>query len=167
MMQPAVAQPSGKWKGLHGFDGTMAAEGTVKPQRKAYQCKDGRWIFLHGGFPKLKKGLTDFLACECTVPAMSAACAKWDAEALETAMQAKGLAATMCRTPAEWRASEQGKAMGALPPIVIEPISHLDGANSLAAGGGTKTAAAVAERAMGSGGGAFAAARSTRADFSG
>ena len=28
-------QPSGKWKGLHGFNGTMAAEGTVKPQRKA------------------------------------------------------------------------------------------------------------------------------------
>ena len=49
-------QPSGKWGGLHGFDGTMAAEGTVKPQRKAYECADGRWIFLHGGFPKLKKG---------------------------------------------------------------------------------------------------------------
>lgn len=80
-------QPSGKWGGLHGFDGTMAAEGTVKPQRKAYECSDGRWIFLHGGFPKLKKGLTDFLQCECTVPAMSAACKKWTADELETAMQ--------------------------------------------------------------------------------
>ena len=116
-------QPSGKWKGLHGFDGTMAAEGSVKPQRKAYECRDGRWIFLHGGFPKLKKGLTDFLECECTVPAMSAACKKWDAADLETAMQAKGLAATMCRTPMEWRASAQGKVMAEHPPVVLEPTS--------------------------------------------
>jgi hypothetical protein len=43
------AQPSGRWGGLHGFNGTMAAEGSVKPQRKAYECADGRWIFLHGG----------------------------------------------------------------------------------------------------------------------
>ena len=44
------AQPSGEWDGCHGFDQTMAAEGSVKPQRKAYECKDGRHIFLHGGF---------------------------------------------------------------------------------------------------------------------
>ena len=57
------AQPSGEWKGCHGFDQTMAAEGTVKPHRKAYLCGDGRHIFLHGGFPKLKKGITDFFGC--------------------------------------------------------------------------------------------------------
>ena len=128
-------QPTGQWGGLHGFDGTMAAEGTVKPQRKAYECKDGRWIFLHGGFPKLKKGLTDFLECKCSVPEMAAACKKWNALELETAMQAKGLAATMCRTPMEWRASEQGRAIEQLPPIVMEPLRYLDGADMLAAGG--------------------------------
>ena len=114
-------QPSGQWRGLHGFDGTMAAEGTVKPHRKAYQCADGRSIFLHGGFPKLKRGLTDFLKCECTVPAMAAACAQWEAAPLEAAMQKAGLAATMCRTPQEWRASEQGVALAALPPVCLEP----------------------------------------------
>jgi len=117
------AQPSGQWKGLHGFDGTMAAEGSVKPQRKAYECQDGRWIFLHGGFPRLKKGLTDFLQCECTVKDMSAACAKWPAAELETAMQANGLAATMCQTPAEWRASAQGQAVLPLEAVVVEPRS--------------------------------------------
>ena len=45
---------------------------------------------MHGGFPKLKKGLTDFLQCECTVPAMSAACKKWTADELETSMQVIG-----------------------------------------------------------------------------
>ena len=114
------AQPSGRWQGMHGFDGTMAAEGTVKPHRKAYECKDGRWIFLHGGFPKLKKGLTDFLGCACTVEAIGAKCKEWRAAELEAAMQAKGLAATMCRTPAEWRASEQGVAVAPLPPVLVE-----------------------------------------------
>ena len=117
-------QPSGKWKGLHGFNGTMAAEGTVKPQRKAYECADGSWIFLHGGFPKLKKGLTDFLECECTVPAMSASCKRWTAGELEMAMQAKGLAATKCRTPMEWRASDQGKVMAQHPPVALEPTAR-------------------------------------------
>jgi len=55
---------------------------------------------------------------------MGAACMKWKAADLETAMQKAGLAATMCRTPAEWRASEQGKAMAELPPIVMEPIQY-------------------------------------------
>lgn len=115
------AQPSAQWGGCHGFDQTMAAEGTVKPQRKAYLCGDGRHIFLHGGFPKLKKGITDFLKCECTVDQISAKCLEWDAERLETAMQAKGLCATMCRTPMEWRESRQGKAVLELPPLVFAP----------------------------------------------
>ena len=41
------SQPSGEWKGCHGYDQTIAAEGSVKPQRKAYECKDGEYIFLH------------------------------------------------------------------------------------------------------------------------
>ena len=114
------AQPSGRWQGLHGFDATMAAEGVVKPHRKAYECGDGGWIFLHGGFPRLKRGITSFLQCECTVASISAAVAQWDALALEEAMQAKGLAATKCRTPDEWRTSVQGKAVLAIPPVCIE-----------------------------------------------
>ena len=105
------AQPSGEWAGCHGFDQTMAAEGTVKPHRKAYECGDGRHIFLHGGFPKLKKGLTDFLGCECKVDAMAAKVAEWEVDKLEMAMQAKGLCATKCRTPIEWRESPQGKVV--------------------------------------------------------
>lgn len=39
------AQPSGKWGGCHGFDQTMAAEGSIKPHRKAYQCAGSRQTF--------------------------------------------------------------------------------------------------------------------------
>jgi crotonobetainyl-CoA:carnitine CoA-transferase CaiB-like acyl-CoA transferase len=115
------AQPSGEWRGTHGFDATMNAEGSVKPHRKAYPCADGRHIFLHGGFPKLKKGITDFLGCACTVEAIGAKTMEWEAEKLETAMQRKGLCATMCRTPHEWRQSPQGKVVLGLPPLVFAP----------------------------------------------
>ena len=38
-------------------------------------------------------------------------------------MQAKGLAATKCRTPMEWRDSEQGRAMAQHPPVALEPTA--------------------------------------------
>ena len=124
------AGPSGAWKGCHGYDQTIAAEGTVKPHRKAYECKEGA-IFLHGGFPKLKKGITDFLKCECTVEAIGAKCAEWDATKLEAAMQRKGLAATKCRTPMEWRASPQGQTVLKLPPLCFDKRGGGGGARSL------------------------------------
>jgi len=57
---------------------------------------------------------------------MAAACKTYDALDLETRMQAAGLAATMCRTPAEWRASAQGLAMASLPPVVADTVKHVD-----------------------------------------
>ncbi|KAL1508640.1 hypothetical protein AB1Y20_004736 [Prymnesium parvum] len=125
------AQPSGQWGGCHGFDQTIAAEGSVKPQRKAYECADGRHIFLHGGFPKLKKGLTDFLQCECTVAQMSEKVARWNADELERAMQAKGLCATKCRTPMEWRASPQGQVVLGLREIEFRRWRGRGGARAL------------------------------------
>jgi len=35
-------------------------------------------------------------------------------------MRAEGLAATLCRTPAEWRATEQGRIVAGLPPVCVE-----------------------------------------------
>ena len=127
------AQPSGEWKGCDGYAQTIAAEGTVKAHRKAYECKEGEHIFLHGGFPKLKQGITDFLNCECTVAAIGAKCKEWDATRLEAAMQRKGLCATKCRTPSEWRASPQGKAVLGLPPLCFEPRRGRGGARALPA----------------------------------
>jgi hypothetical protein len=80
-----------KYVGCRGFEGTIAQEGgpqvvidlgsyaradaalltsrvrtacqaVVNPVRKAYRVGgDGSWVFLHGGFPKLKKGILRFL----------------------------------------------------------------------------------------------------------
>ena len=120
--------------GCRGFEGTIAQEGVVNPVRKAYQVGgDGSWIFLHGGFPKLKKGILSFLNVseavgggadkDAAVAAISAAVGAWSGSGveLEAAMQQAGLAATRCRTPAEWRATEQGKLVAAMPPVGVEP----------------------------------------------
>ena len=120
--------------GCRGFEGTIAQEGVVNPVRKAYQVGgDGSWVFLHGGFPKLKKGILKFLNVSedvgggadkvAAVEAISAAVGSWSGSGveLEAAMQQAGLAATRCRTPAEWRATEQGKLVAALPPVGVVP----------------------------------------------
>ena len=36
----------------------------------------------------------------------------------------KGTAATKCRTPMEWRASDQGKVMAQHPPVALEPTAR-------------------------------------------
>ena len=83
--------------------------------------------------PKLKKGILQFLNVseavgagkdkEAAVAAISAAVDSWSGtgEELEAAMQHAGLAATRCRTPAEWRATEQGKLVAALSPVDVHP----------------------------------------------
>ena len=47
--------PQGPYDGCFGFDATIDQEGKVNPTRKAYTCSDGRAVFMHGGFPRLKQ----------------------------------------------------------------------------------------------------------------
>eukprot|EP00633_Aureoumbra_lagunensis_P006390 CAMPEP_0197314852 /NCGR_PEP_ID=MMETSP0891-20130614/35480_1 /TAXON_ID=44058 ORGANISM="Aureoumbra lagunensis, Strain CCMP1510" /NCGR_SAMPLE_ID=MMETSP0891 /ASSEMBLY_ACC=CAM_ASM_000534 /LENGTH=536 /DNA_ID=CAMNT_0042803495 /DNA_START=65 /DNA_END=1675 /DNA_ORIENTATION=- len=115
------------YHGCRGFKGTIAQEGTVNPTRKAYTCGDGRSIFLHGGFPKLRTGILDFFRINNQTSdilnAMTVAVSsRPHAQTLEIEMRNLGLAATLCRTPHEWRATEQGKAIAALPPFCLEIV---------------------------------------------
>lgn len=112
-----------KYTGSRGFEATIEAEGKVNPVRKAYECGDGTYVFMHGGFPKLKKGILDFFEATPTVESIANGAKRWSSGVdLESAMRQKGLAVTMCRTPAEWRECEQGKAIGDLPPVCVETI---------------------------------------------
>ena len=161
--------------GCRGFEGTIAQEGVLKPStnssprlimpssrflpwrrvsgvvnpvRKAYRVGgDGSWIFVHGGFPKLKKGILRFLNVSeaigggkdknAAVAAISAAVGAWSGSGveLEAAMQQAGLAATRCRTPAEWRATKQGKLVAAMPPVGVAPsFRRVDGEDTSASG---------------------------------
>lgn len=112
--------PAGPYGGCDGFAATIEQEGKVNPVRKAYACADGGAVFVHGGFPKLKQGILDFFGgVKPTVAAIAAEAAKWEGAALEAAMQAKGLAATLCRTPPQFRAHPQGRAVLAAPLIDV------------------------------------------------
>lgn len=115
-------EPGVGYAGLNGFEATIAQEGAVNPVRKAYECGDGSAIFLHGGFPKLKQGLLDFLDAEPTVDSIGSKVAEWQGAELEAAMQAKGLAVTLCRTPADWRSSHQGRAVAGLDAVCVETV---------------------------------------------
>ncbi|KAJ1627924.1 CoA-transferase family III domain-containing protein [Pavlovales sp. CCMP2436] len=112
---------AGPYGGCDGFAATIEQEGKVNPVRKAYTCADGSAVFMHGGFPALKQGILDFFGgVKPTVAAIGEAAAKWEGPALESAMQAKGLAVTLCRTPPQFRAHAQGQAVLASPLIDID-----------------------------------------------
>jgi crotonobetainyl-CoA:carnitine CoA-transferase CaiB-like acyl-CoA transferase len=112
---------AGPYGGCDGFAATIEQEGKVNPVRKAYTCRDGASVFMHGGFPKLKQGILDFFGgVKPTVEAIGREAAKWDGPALERAMQDKGLAVTLCRSPPEFRAHPQGQAVLAAKLIDVE-----------------------------------------------
>jgi len=94
----------------------------TNPAVSFYRCGDGRWIYIHGGFPHLERGLLDLLGAENTREALSAAIAKWNAFELEDEIAARGLCGAVARTAVEWRASPQGAALRDTPAIRLTRI---------------------------------------------
>jgi crotonobetainyl-CoA:carnitine CoA-transferase CaiB-like acyl-CoA transferase len=87
-----------------------------------YRTKDGRWIQLHCNFPHHAAGVLDVLRCPESKPAVAEAVATWDAQALEDRLAEKGMCARMLRSPGEWAAHEQAKAIAGLPLMEIVKI---------------------------------------------
>ncbi|MCB0984626.1 MAG: CoA transferase [Ilumatobacter sp.] len=87
-----------------------------------FQCADGRWVHLHGGFPHLDQGTRDLLQCADGRDAIATAVARWTAADLEDALAERRLCGAMLRTPQEWAAHPQGQALGALAAVEIERI---------------------------------------------
>jgi len=89
-----------------------------------YRTGDGRHVRLHTNFPHHRDGMLRLLGCTYDREAVGAALLKWQAEPFETAAAEAGLVATMLRSPAEWAAHPQGKAVAGLPLIEIERIGE-------------------------------------------
>jgi crotonobetainyl-CoA:carnitine CoA-transferase CaiB-like acyl-CoA transferase len=87
-----------------------------------YPSRDGRIVHVHTSFLHHQERELEVLGCAATKEAVAAAVATWDAEALEAAIQAGGGVARVLRTPAEWAAHPQGRAVAALPPLVTERL---------------------------------------------
>ena len=98
-----------------------------------YASGDGRKVRLHTNFPHHRDGILELLGCAYERDAVQAALMQWRAEAFETAAAEAGLVATMMRSPEEWAAHPQGKAVARLPLFEIIRIGDAP-ARSLPAG---------------------------------
>ncbi|MDR3511311.1 MAG: CoA transferase [Caulobacteraceae bacterium] len=86
--------------------------------------RDGRTVFLHPSFPPSTARLVALLGCPDEREAVLKTVAGWDALDLEDAIAEAGVCGAMVRTPEEWDASDQGRALAALP--VVEVIKLAD-----------------------------------------
>ncbi|MGR3909376.1 CoA transferase [Burkholderia sp. SR8] len=87
-----------------------------------YDTRDGRWIQLHANFPHHLHGILDALGCGPQRDDVAAAIRTWDGTALDTALAEAGLCAALIRTPDEWAAHAQARALASLPLFEIERI---------------------------------------------
>src|SRR5579864_339571 len=87
-----------------------------------YQCRDGRWIHLHGNFPHLAAGTLAVLGCSRDREEITAAVARRDALELEDTLAANRMCGAMARTADEWAVHPQGRALATVPRVEIVKI---------------------------------------------
>ncbi len=89
------------------------------PFVRPYQCGDGRWIYLHGGFPHLAAGLADLLgvAHDADRATLAAAASAWTAIDLEAEIGERNLCGIAIRTTDEWLAHPHGEVVRSLPTV--------------------------------------------------
>ncbi|MCX4170593.1 MULTISPECIES: CoA transferase [Paraburkholderia] len=87
-----------------------------------YATRDGRWIQLHTNFPHHLEGVLKVLGCANDRAAVAEAIRGWDGAMLDQTLADAGLCAALIRTPDEWAALDQAKAIAGLPLFEIERI---------------------------------------------
>ena len=110
---------------MNRLDGDMpirTAEGNALVA--LYECRDGRWIHLHGAFPKLAQCTVDVIGGAVGEDAARVAqrVAHFDGLALEDALAEVGACGAMVRTADEWAAHPQRDAIAPLGRISIERV---------------------------------------------
>ncbi len=106
--------------GLQRVDGEIIPRtNQSNPLVRPYRCGDGRWVFLHGGFPHLADGLRDLLdlAPEPDRAQVAAAAQQWNGFDLEAAIGERDLCGIALRTPEEFRSHPHGAAVAQLPTV--------------------------------------------------
>lgn len=96
------------------------------PFVRHYPCADGRWVYLHGGFPTLAARLADLLgvASNATFEDVGAAVATWNGQDLEDAIARHRGCGGMIRSEDEWLAHPQGAAVSALDVVDVRPLAQ-------------------------------------------
>jgi crotonobetainyl-CoA:carnitine CoA-transferase CaiB-like acyl-CoA transferase len=89
-----------------------------------YRAGDGRWIHLHGGFPRQWQRTLDLLNARGERESVANAVARWNAFALEDALAYMNLCGAVVRTREEWADSPQGRVLAGTPAIVMKKIGE-------------------------------------------
>jgi crotonobetainyl-CoA:carnitine CoA-transferase CaiB-like acyl-CoA transferase len=87
-----------------------------------FETRDGRWVQLHTNFPHHLDGVLKILGCANDRAAVAQAIRDWDGATLDQTLADAGLPAALIRSPREWAALEQAKAIANLPLFEIERI---------------------------------------------
>ncbi len=88
-----------------------------------YNAKDG-WVRLHTNAALHKRAALEVLKCEDSREAVADIVKDWSANALAEAVIDAGGCATAMRTPKQWQAHPQGKAVAAEPLIHWDLLGH-------------------------------------------
>lgn len=108
---------------LDGGTTRRPAEG--HPLVALYEGRDGRWIHLHGAFPRLAERtravLGDGLGDAASV---ADAVSRWDAGSLEDALAEARTCGAMVRTADEWRAHPQAEAIAPLGRVDVVKVGE-------------------------------------------
>lgn len=88
-----------------------------------YRCGDGRWIHLHGSFPKLAAGTVHVLRCATEPDAVAAAVARWESSDLEDALAGAATCGAVVRTTDEWERTPQAESVALLGRVRVDRIA--------------------------------------------
>jgi len=117
-----------------------------------FETRDGRWVQLHTNFPHHLEGVLKILGCANDRSSVAQAIRDWDGAILDQTLADAGLPAALIRTPREWAALEQAKAIANLPLFEIERIGDAPpqpiASSSRAGAGGLARAAQAAQAAQ-------------------
>ncbi|MDQ7975851.1 CoA transferase [Paraburkholderia sp. SARCC-3016] len=114
-----------------------------------FETRDGRWVQLHTNFPHHLEGVLKILGCANDRSSVAQAIRDRDGATLDQTLADAGLPAALIRTPREWAALEQAKAIANLPLFEIERIGDAPpqpiASSSRAGAGGLARAAQAAQ----------------------
>src|SRR5215467_1406406 len=80
-----------------------------------YQCRDGRWVHLHGNFPHLAAGTMAVLGCSRDRDEIVAAVGRRDAQELDVAFAANAQSGAYALSLHDWVENPQGQALATVP----------------------------------------------------
>jgi crotonobetainyl-CoA:carnitine CoA-transferase CaiB-like acyl-CoA transferase len=86
-----------------------------------HECRDGRWIHLHGSFPELAERTRRVIGEGDDIPALVK---RWDSQALEDALAEASTCGAIARTVEEWEAHPQHDAVRALGRVSITKVGE-------------------------------------------